>query len=118
MSSVFDTIRVINRIYKYCNNYRIFDPPINKNSNSKSIGIQLEFPDEITSTENKVIYSLWREGDQSFYNLQLLVGISQDHLDTTLNTLLRKKRVLKIPNSAATLGAKNLGCLYHLNAGI
>lgn len=118
MISVIDTIRVINRIYNYCNNYRLFDPHKNKNGVSKGIGIQLEFPKEITSAENKVIYSLWREGDQSFYNLQLLVGISQDQLDTTLTTLLRKKRVLKIPNSAATLGVKNLGCLYHLNAGI
>lgn len=118
MISVFDTVRVMNKIVRLFNRYRYDDSPKIKHSVPKDIRIQLEYPTEIASAENKVIYSLWKEGDQSFCNLQLLLGISQDQLETTLNTLLRKKRVLKIPNSASTLGVNNLGCHYHLNADI
>jgi len=58
------------------------------------IGLQLNFPEFIHSPENKIIYTLWREGDQSFCNLAILTGLTGGKFKNALKALRQKGKVV------------------------
>ncbi len=67
------------------------------------IDLQLDFPESITSAPNKVLYTLWKEGDQNHSNLLLLTGLSNEELRSTLGVLISNKKV--ITNKLSQCGA-------------
>ena len=67
--------------------------------------LQIAFPRRIEEPEAKVIYALWREGDQPFCNLHLLTNFSRSELKRAINKLTAENRLRK--NSA--LGPELLG---------
>ncbi len=57
------------------------------------IELELYFPRRIQTIEQKVIYTLWREGAQSYSNLRLLTGVPEQDLDEVLERLQREGRI-------------------------
>lgn len=57
------------------------------------IELELFFPREIQDEEQKIIYTLWREGEQSYSNLLLLTGVSEEDLSPILRKLQREGRI-------------------------
>ncbi len=61
------------------------------------IELELYFPRQIETTDQKVIYTLWREGAQSYSNLYLLTGLSKADLDQALKQLEKERRIVATP---------------------
>jgi hypothetical protein len=61
----------------------------------RDIPLRLRFPKPIESPEHKVIYTLWREGEQCYCNLRILTGLSEAEIRPALRKLLDNKRVVR-----------------------
>lgn len=66
-----------------------------KNAIPADIGLRLVFPEAVDTPEKKVIYALYKEGDQCLCNLKLLTGLPQDLLTGALRTLSKSGPVKK-----------------------
>lgn len=77
----------------------------------RDIGIQLHFPQEVSSAEEKVKYTLWKEGTQSFSNLLLLTGIRPEELRTALGSLKDDKEI----SQTSAYSASGKSYLYKLS---
>ena len=61
----------------------------------KDIELKLKFPSAISTNEEKVIFSLWKEGKQSFFNLVFLTGLKSDELIDSLQKLSKQNIISK-----------------------
>ncbi|MEJ2455564.1 MAG: hypothetical protein P8103_15605 [Candidatus Thiodiazotropha sp.] len=58
------------------------------------IGLQLDFPESVQSPEEKVLYALWREGDQSLSSTFLLTGLPTNELKAAVEKLSSENRII------------------------
>jgi|GEM_PF-6100889 len=74
------------------------------------IDIQLTFPQEFSRPGEKILYSLWREGGQSFMNILLLTGLKA----TEAKAALRELRELGLISEEIPLFKESINCFYQL----
>ena len=59
----------------------------------RDTGLDLEFPSEAQDPQNRIIYALWKEGEQPFSNLVLLSGLGYQQAKGAVNSLLEQNRI-------------------------
>lgn len=59
----------------------------------RDIGIHLSFPGEVETPEEKIRYTLWKEGQQSFINLLLLTGLPTSQLRSAMDHLIQTNTI-------------------------
>jgi hypothetical protein len=68
-----------------------------KNAVPRDIGLQLDFPESVSDTKHKVLYALWKEGEQCYCNLRLLTGLSEQDIRPAIRGLIDAGQVEKFP---------------------
>jgi len=59
----------------------------------KADSVRLAFPDEVSTPAERVLFALWKEGNQSYVRLMLRTGLRRGEFDTALNQLEEHGRV-------------------------
>ena len=71
-------------------------PTLRRSRIPRDIPLQLQFPSQIASPTEKVVYSLWHEGEQCYCNLRMLTGLSESELHEAIVSLLRSDQIVRI----------------------
>lgn len=55
--------------------------------------VRIAFPDAVSTPAERVLFALWKEGEQSYVRLMLRTGLRRDEFDGALNELEEHGRV-------------------------
>ena len=72
--------------------------PYQFNSGICSSDYCLEFPHEIQSPREKILYAIWHAGELPYYKLGLLTNLPQNIVEMELSALVKENKILTIDN--------------------
>lgn len=66
------------------------------------IGLSLDFPEQVNTPRDRLLYTLWREGEQCYCNLRILTGLNEEKIREALKSLRDEGRIRrrKVPGPA------------------
>ena len=90
---IFEDIKKLltGQFYESSNN--VFIKPLDNKIPHKKNQLQIMFPQQDMTPEDKVIYSLAVEGDQSIITLKMLTGLPRVEIDQALGKLVESGKI-------------------------